>query len=84
LQDGSFFRCTNITLGYTLPGSLLNKVKMSGLRVYVNANNPFTITNYRGYNPEVDYSNGNNLAPGVDYGKYPLARGYMVGVRVSF
>jgi hypothetical protein len=57
---------------------------VSGLRVYLNANNVFTITKYKGYNPEVDYNNGTNLAPGVDYGKYPLARGYNVGVRLSF
>jgi hypothetical protein len=57
---------------------------VSGLRVYLNANNVFTITKYKGYNPEVDYNNGANLTPGVDYGKYPLARGYNVGVRLSF
>ncbi|RYE99575.1 MAG: SusC/RagA family protein, partial [Oxalobacteraceae bacterium] len=84
LQDGSYLRCTNITLGYTLPTILLNKVKISGLRVYANVNNAFTLTKYKGYNPEVDYNNGANLTPGVDYGKYPLARGYNVGVRVTF
>jgi TonB-linked SusC/RagA family outer membrane protein len=84
LQDGSYLRCTNITLGYTLPATLLNKVKISGLRVYANVNNAFTFTKYKGYNPEVDYNNGANLTPGVDYGKYPLARGYNVGVRVTF
>ncbi|RZL12131.1 MAG: SusC/RagA family TonB-linked outer membrane protein, partial [Hymenobacter sp.] len=84
LQSGSFLRCTNLTLGYNLPATLLSKVHVSGLRVYLNANNVFTITKYRGYNPEVDYNNGANLSPGVDYGKYPLARGYNVGVRLSF
>ena len=84
LQSGSFLRCTNLTLGYNLPATLLSKVHVSGLRVYVNANNVFTITKYKGYNPEVDYNNGANLSPGVDYGKYPLARGYNVGVRLSF
>ncbi len=84
LQNGSFFRCTNVSLGYNLPASMLSKVKLSGLRIYVNANNLFTITKYRGYNPEVDYNNGANLAPGVDYGKYPLARGYNAGVRFTF
>ncbi len=84
LQNGTFLRCTNVTLGYNLPSVILNKLKMSGLRIYVNANNPFTITPYRGYNPEVDYNNGANLAPGVDYGKYPLARGYNAGVKLTF
>ena len=84
LQNGSFFRCTNLTLGYNLPQSLLSKIKVGGLRLYVNANNLFTVTKYRGYNPEVDFNNGANLAPGVDYGKYPLARSYNGGVRISF
>ncbi|RIV23860.1 TonB-dependent receptor [Fibrisoma montanum] len=101
LQNGSFLRCTNITLGYNLPASLLSKVRVSGLRVYLNVNNAFTLTKYKGYNPEVDYnyntyydaatgttggttSAGSNLTPGVDYGVYPLARGYNVGVKLTF
>lgn len=101
LQDGSFFRCNNITLGYTLPGRLVSKVKLSGVQVYANVNNAFTLTKYKGYNPEVDYnyntyydpstsatggtaSAGSNLTPGVDYGLYPLARGYNLGVKLTF
>lgn len=84
LQNGSYFRCTNLTLGYNLPPSLLSRVKVGGLRVYANVNNAFTITKYKGYNPEVDYSAGANLTPGVDYGMYPLARGYNIGARITF
>ncbi|AQG77931.1 SusC/RagA family TonB-linked outer membrane protein [Spirosoma montaniterrae] len=84
LQNGSYFRCTNLTLGYNLPVSLLSKVKVSGLRLYANVNNAFTITKYKGYNPEVDYNAGLNVTPGVDYGMYPLARGYNVGARITF
>ncbi len=84
LQNGSYLRCTNITLGYNLPVSMLTKVHVSGLRLYVNVNNAFTLTKYKGYNPEVDYNNGANLAPGVDYGKYPLARGYNIGAKITF
>lgn len=84
LQDGSYLRCANITLGYNLPATLLSKVRVSGLRLYLNVNNAFTLTKYKGYNPEVDFNNGANLAPGVDYGKYPLARGYNIGARVTF
>jgi len=83
LHNGSFLRCTNLTLGYNLPTALLSKVRVSGIRLYVNANNVFTLTKYKGYNPEVDYNNGSNLSPGVDYGKYPLARGYNIGARIS-
>lgn len=101
LQNGSFMRCSNITLGYNLPVSIVSKIKLGGLRVYANVNNAFTITKYKGYNPEVDYnynvyydpstgntgggsSAGSNLTPGVDYGVYPLARGYNIGVKVTF
>lgn len=85
LQDGSFFRCTNITVGYTVPDvNRLGSGYISNIRLYVAIDNPFTITKYRGYNPEVDYNDGSNLTPGVDYGKYPLVRAYNVGVQLSF
>lgn len=85
LQDGSFFRCTNVTLGYTIPKIAdVSNGYVSNLRLYVAVDNPFTITKYRGYNPEVDYNDGSNLTPGVDYGKYPLVRAYNVGVQLSF
>jgi hypothetical protein len=85
LQDGSFFRCTNITLGYSIPMALTNHVKgLSNIRVYAAVDNAFTITKYLGYNPEVDYNTGANLTPGVDYGMYPLARAYNFGVKATF
>ncbi|WP_235206944.1 TonB-dependent receptor [Pedobacter sp. V48] len=84
IQDGSYFRCTNITLGYTFPKSLANTLKVSNVRVYASVDNAFTITDYKGYNPEVDYSGGSNLTPGVDYGNYPLARAYNLGVKLTF
>ena len=85
LQSGSFFRCTNISLGYNLPElTAIKKLGISRLRIYCSVDNAFTITKYLGYNPEVDYNNGSNLAPGVDYGKYPLVRAYNAGVRILF
>ncbi len=84
LQDGSFLRCTNLMLGYTLPSKWFTERGLSNARVYVSVDNAFTLTKYKGYNPEVDYNNGANLTPGVDYGKYPLVRGYNVGVKLSF
>ncbi|WP_315824621.1 SusC/RagA family TonB-linked outer membrane protein [Paraflavitalea speifideaquila] len=85
LQDGSFLRCTNITLGYNL-GSLafVRNLGFNGLRVYGAVDNAFTITKYLGYNPEVDYNNGTNLTPGVDYGKYPLMRAFSFGIKMQF
>lgn len=85
LQSGSFFRCTNLTIGYSLPSvSKLTGGVLSKLRLYVAADNLFTITKYKGYNPEVDYNNGANLTPGVDYGKYPLSKSFNFGVQVMF
>jgi hypothetical protein len=85
LEDGSFFRCTNITVGYNLPAiARFTNNSINNLRFYVALENPFTIQKYRGYNPEVDYNNGSNLTPGVDYGKYPLMKGYYFGIKVTF
>jgi TonB-linked SusC/RagA family outer membrane protein len=89
LQDGSFLRCTNISLGYNLPNiSALHLAGISAIRIYAGVNNVFTITKYKGYNPEVDYNysvgNNANLTPGVDYGVYPLVRAYNMGVHVTF
>lgn len=84
LQDGSYLRCTNLMLGYSLPSKWLSDKGLSNARLYVSVDNAFTLTKYKGYNPEVDYNNGANLTPGVDYGKYPLVRGYNVGVKLSF
>jgi len=85
LQDGSFFRCTNIMLGVNLSTlEIAKKLGISGLRWYVSVDNAFTVTKYLGYNPEVDFNNGANLTPGVDYGKYPLARSFNTGVKIQF
>ncbi len=84
IQDGSFLRITNITVGYNVKPEALQKMKLSAFRVYVGVDNAFTFTKYLGYNPEVDYNDGANLTPGVDYGKYPLMRSYNLGVKVTF
>lgn len=85
IQDGSFFRCTNITLGFNASSiDAIKKIGLSSLRVYGSIDNAFTVTKYLGYNPEVDFNNGSNLTPGVDYGKYPLARAFSVGIKMVF
>ncbi|MFA6083273.1 MAG: TonB-dependent receptor [Mucilaginibacter sp.] len=93
LQDGSFLRCNNITMGYTLPKLAISKLGLSNARIYASVVNAFTITKYKGYNPEVDYnfssgaSNSTqppNLAPGIDYGVYPLVRSFNLGIRAAF
>ncbi|MCS3800670.1 SusC/RagA family TonB-linked outer membrane protein [Niastella sp. OAS944] len=85
LQDGSYFRCTNITVGVNLGAlGITKKLNIGGLRWYASVDNAFTVTKYLGYNPEVDYNNGANVSPGVDYGKYPLMRSFNTGISVTF
>ena len=83
VEDASFFRCANITLGYTLPKRWMSKLHVSSCRVYFSGDNLFTITPYRGYNPEVSYKSS-NLMPGFDWGCYPLARIYSLGLNLTF
>ncbi|WP_439556447.1 TonB-dependent receptor [Dyadobacter sp.] len=84
VEDGSFLRIRNIALGYNLPGPLLEKIKMRTMRIYVNLQNPVTWTKYTGYNPEVSVQGASPLEPGVDYGGYPIAKVYTVGLNIGF
>lgn len=85
LEDGSYLRMQNITLGYTLPKNFVQKFGLTLLRLYFSGQNLFTITNYSGYNPEVsNYNSNGSLTPGVDYGSYPLSKTYSFGLNVSF
>ena len=83
VEDGSFLRLRNVQLGYTLPESLMDKIKVASIRVYVSANNLLTLTNYRGFDPDIG-SAGGTLSAGVDYGFYPQARTFMGGINVKF
>lgn len=83
LESGSYLRLQNLSLGYTLPRALTQKFKVEKMRVYVSGQNLFTITNYSGYNPEVNARPSKNLTPGEDYGTYPLARTYMFGLNLT-
>ena len=82
VEDGSFLRCTDITLGYTLPSKLTKRWGMSKLRVYGSVSNLFIITSYSGYDPEVDVQSG--LTPSMDYNRYPRSRQFSFGVNVTF
>ncbi|MBE8714878.1 SusC/RagA family TonB-linked outer membrane protein [Sphingobacterium hungaricum] len=84
LQDGSYFRMTNIIVGYSFTPAFTSKLDISGLRIYASVDNPFTISKYKGYNPEADYDQRGNLTPGVDYGEYPLVRSFNLGLKVTF
>lgn len=82
IEDGSFLRCQSLTIGYSLPKSIIQKAGLSKLRVYASATNLFCITSYSGYDPEVDVQTG--LTCGMDYNRYPRSRSFLFGVNVSF
>lgn len=84
VEDGSLLRIRNITLGYNLAPSTLQKLKLSNARLSFTVQNAFTFTEYQGYNPEVSAQGGSTLVPGVDAGGYPLARSFMFGLNVGF
>ncbi|MBR1548437.1 MAG: TonB-dependent receptor [Prevotella sp.] len=82
VEDGSFIRCSDVTIGYTLPKSLLKKIHINKVRVYASASNLFILTKYSGYDPEVDVQSG--LTPSMDYNRYPRARTFSCGLNVTF
>ena len=84
VEDGSFVRVRNITLGYNFPGSLFTSTFIQSARAYLGIQNAFTFTDYKGYNPEVNLEGNAPLTPGTDYGGYPLARTYTIGVNLNF
>jgi TonB-linked SusC/RagA family outer membrane protein len=84
IEDGSYLRVGNITVGYTLPQTLTRKIGISAFRVYATGNNLGTITGYSGYDPDVNARRSTPLTPGVDYGAYPRGRTYVFGLNVTF
>jgi hypothetical protein len=84
VEDASFIRINNISLGYTLPASVTQKLRISRLRIYGTANNVAVITGYSGYDPEVSTRLGSPVTPGVDYSAYPRSRTYIFGVNLTF
>jgi iron complex outermembrane receptor protein len=86
LEKGDFIRMGNLTLGYTVKSDLLERFKMKSARFYVNGSNLFIITNYSGFDPEVDTNKSLNGIPsaGIDYLSYPRSRTFSAGLNVTF
>ena len=84
VEDGSFLRLNNATLGYSLPDNLLNKLRIQKFRIYFTAYNLWTWTKYSGYDPEVDTQRSTPLTPGVDFCAYPRSRSYNIGLNLEF
>ncbi|WP_134091586.1 TonB-dependent receptor [Olivibacter sp. XZL3] len=84
LEDGSYMRLKNITVGYSLPASFAKKIGMSTARVYVSGQNVFTITNYTGLDPELTGTASNTLTQGIEFYSMPQPRTFMAGVNLNF
>ncbi len=94
VENGSYLRLRNVTLGYTLPADLLKRFSITRVRLYVSAQNLFTITKYSGLDPEIGNATGTNVATGasqssatasgIDEGTYPSSKFYTLGLNVTF
>ena len=83
VEDGSFIRLKNLSVGYTFPRTVLRKLNVDTMRAYLNIDNLFTITKYSGPDPEVSTRNS-VLTPGFDWSAYPRSRGFTAGVSLTF
>lgn len=83
VEDASFLRLSNVTLGYTFPKKMLKKIYVQNLRLYATGTNLFCWTPYTGLDPEVS-TRGNGLTPGVDFGAYPRSRSFVFGLNLTF
>lgn len=90
LSDASYFRIKTVTLGYTLPKPLIQKIRFTEIRIYLTGQNLFTITPYKGNDPEVNYvapgsaTQHTNLSNGIDYYSPPQAKTYLIGINATF
>jgi hypothetical protein len=88
VEDGSFMRVRDISLSYNFDQNILDKLRLSGLRVYGNLKNWFTFTDYTGYSPEVNRSLSGvdqvATTQGIDYGSYPQAKTFSIGLNIEF
>jgi TonB-linked SusC/RagA family outer membrane protein len=84
IEDGSYLRIQNISIGYTLPKKWIAKAGLQNVKVYANLQNVYTFTKYSGYDPEIGSMYGDALMNGLDYGRYPSPRIYTFGMNVTF
>ena len=84
VEDGSYLRCSDITLSYILPAKWTNKIGIKNTSVYASVKNAFVITDYSGYDPEVNSFAFDGLRPGVDMNSYPTPRSFVFGLNLTF
>ena len=83
IEDGSYLRFKNVTLGYTLNEEILRKTFFTSIRVYASAQNLFTFTKYTGLDPEVNYRGDDNSVIGTDFFTYPQAQTFTLGINLK-
>ena len=84
IEDGSYLRIKNLTLGYTFSDNLIRKLHLSNMRIYVTSQNLFSFTRYSGLDPEVNYLGDDNTVIGTDFFTYPAARSFNFGINLKF
>ena len=84
IEDGSYLRIKNIVFGYTFDKKMLRKIKLESLRVYANVQNLYTLTKYKGFDPEIGVSTASINVYGLDNGRYPSPQIYTFGLNISF
>ncbi|MCD7935498.1 MAG: SusC/RagA family protein, partial [Tannerellaceae bacterium] len=84
VENASFLRLSTLTLGYTLPKTWTNKVRIQHVRLYATGYNLFCWTKYTGFDPEVSTRRNTTLTPNVDYSAYPKSRQFVIGLNVNF
>ncbi|MDF1550285.1 MAG: SusC/RagA family TonB-linked outer membrane protein, partial [Bacteroidales bacterium] len=84
VEDASFLRLNTLSLGYTLPSTITERVRIKNLRIYASCYNVFVLTGYSGFDPEVSTRRATPLTPGVDYSAYPKSRQFIFGLNLNF
>jgi hypothetical protein len=84
IEDASYLRFKTITLSYNLPEKVIEKLGISSMKIYGTGENIFTITDYSGFDPEVNAFGGSNTVQGIDFGTYPQTRNIIFGLNVTF
>jgi hypothetical protein len=84
LDTGTYLRINNITLGYLVPTAIVERMRLSSLRLYVSMNNPFLFTKNTAFNPDVNMNASNPLSPGNESSDYPLPKSFLMGLNLSF
>jgi hypothetical protein len=88
VEDGSYMRIKNIQLTYTFPTALISKAKLSSAQIYVQGQNLFTFTMYKGLDPDINLrssgTDNQDIHMGIDEGAFPVAKSYNVGLRIGF